>query len=97
MIVLFSGSFVDTNARRIAAVKKYSLAFYKASGENDLELKPRAWPVVKPCSSDKLPLLLYDWLSRKMLKDRSGYKPFLRSGSQGGVWQIRRREAKAFM
>ena len=48
---------------------------------NDLELKPRAWPVVKPSSSDKLPLLLYDWLSRQMLKDRAGYKPFF--GSHG--------------
>jgi hypothetical protein len=35
-----------------------------------------------------LPLLLYDWLSRQRLKDRSGYKPFFssheRDGKEGG-------------
>jgi len=42
-----------------------------------------AGPVVKPCSSDKLPLHLLDGLSRQRLKERSCYKPFF--GSQGGM------------
>jgi len=60
------------------------MAFYKEIRRNDLELKPRARPVVKPCSPDKLPLLLYDWHSRQMLKERSGYKPFFGSHGRDG-------------
>lgn len=62
-------------------VLKEFYGILKKIKRNDLELKPRARPVVKPCSFDLLPLLLHDWLSRQRLKDRSGYKPFF--GSQG--------------